>query len=82
MSFRVALSSTIVIATSTLIASCRDRLELARPNSSDPQTNLFWDIGYNEVRSTVSIHIHFAEALPSRYGGGDADWEWDSWKAE
>lgn len=52
-------------------------------DSSDPQTNVFWELGYNEVRSEAPIHIHFAEALPSNYGGSDADWdwEWESWKA-
>ena len=27
-------------------------------DSSDPQTNVFWKLGYNEVRSDAPIHIH------------------------
>ncbi len=50
-------------------------------DSSDPRTNLFWKLGYNEVRSEAPIHIHFAKALPSNYGGSDLDWDWESWKA-
>ena len=47
-------------------------------DSPDPQTNIFCELGYNEVRSDAPIHIHFAEALPSNYGGCDANWEWES----
>jgi hypothetical protein len=48
--------------------------------SSDPQTNVFWKLGFNEVRSDAPIHIHFAEALPSDFGRIDVDWDWESWK--
>ncbi len=73
--------STVMTMTAGLLTSCKTGFEDARSDSSDPQTKVFWELGYNEVRSEAPIHIHFAEALPSDYGGGDADWEWESWKA-
>ncbi len=79
----------VVIVTAGLLTSCKKDFEGedATPgqspvcDSSDLQTNVLCELGYNEVRSDAPIHLHFAEALPSNYGGGDADWEWESWKA-
>jgi len=84
---RVSLALLILV----LAAGCQAPIENATPgqspvgDSSDPQTNVFRKLGYNEVRSEAPIHFHFAEALalPVNYGGSDADWdwEWESWKA-
>lgn len=51
-------------------------------DSSDPRTNVFWKIGYNEVRAETPIHVHFAKLLPCNYGGSDLDWDWGNWKTE
>ncbi len=72
---RVSLTLLILV----LAAGCKPESPVC--DSPDPQTNVFCKLGYNEVRSEAPIHLHFAEALPSHYPGGDADWEWESWKA-
>ena len=72
---RVSLTLLILV----LAASCKPESPVC--DSPDPQTNVLCKLGYNEVRSEAPIHLHFAEALPSHYPGGDADWEWESWKA-
>ena len=51
-------------------------------SSLDPQTKLLWKIGYNKVKATAPIHIHFAQSLPNNYAGRDADWDWNGWKTE
>ena len=64
------------------LVSDENELEDFGASSLDPQTKLFWEIGYNKVKATAPIHIHFAQALPSNYRGRDADWDWDSWKTD
>ncbi len=64
------------------LASDENEFEDFGASSLDPQTKLFWEIGYNKVKATAPIHIHFAQALPSNYRGRDADWDFDSWKTD
>ncbi len=71
-----------MLMTVGLLAGCKTGFEDVWSDSSHPQTKLFWALGYNEVRSSAPVHIHFAEALPSNYSGSDTDWDWQSWKAE
>ena len=69
----------LVILSAGFLTSCTKDFDYAR---SDPQTKVFWKLGYNAVRPDAPIHIHFAKALPSKYEGSDIDdWEWERWKA-
>lgn len=81
-SIRLPWLSAILILTAVGLTGCQTGFEDVWTDSRDPQTRLFWKLGYNEVRSTAPIHLHFADSLPANYRGGDADWDWEAWKRE
>jgi len=77
--FIFGILSAMFLSAGSLVSD-ENEFEDLGATSLDPQTKLLWKIGYNKVKATAPIHIHFAQSLPSNYKGRDADWDWDGWK--